>query len=74
MPTHADTKTSTHPVKNDGSNHRRPAPKEESCDRSEMCNNEKNACAPINGTSTRWSDASVVFKYHSTTSSNNPFA
>jgi hypothetical protein len=70
VPTHPDTKTSAHPVKDDGGNHRRPAPEEESCDRSKMRNNEKNACAPINGTSSRWCGAGVTFKYHSTSLNN----
>jgi hypothetical protein len=66
MPTHADTKTSTHPVKDERGNHRSPAREKESRDGSKMRNNQKNACAPINGTFCRWCDASVVFKYHST--------
>jgi hypothetical protein len=64
VPAHADAKTSTHPVKDERGNHRRPAPEPESRDGSKMRDNKKNGCAPINPTSCR--TFGVVFKYHST--------
>jgi hypothetical protein len=64
VPTHADTKTSAHPVKDDRRNKRRPAPEKESCDSSKVRNNEKNAGAPIRRRSSRRCRFGLVFKYH----------
>jgi hypothetical protein len=64
VPTHADTKTSTHPVKNDRGNDRGPTPEKESRDGSSMRNNQKNRTAPIYVASFRQCGFSVFFKYH----------
>jgi hypothetical protein len=64
VPTHADAKTSAHPVKDDRGNERRPAPEKESCDSSKMRNNEKNAGAPICPRASRRCRCGFVFKYH----------
>jgi hypothetical protein len=65
VPPHADTKTSTHPVKNDRGNYSRPAPEKESCDGSQMRNNEKNASAPVNLRSSRRYGFSVILRCQS---------
>jgi len=61
VPTHADTKTSTYPIKDDRGNHRRPAPEKESCDGSKMRKNKKNAASPVNSRTFRQCGSNVVF-------------
>jgi hypothetical protein len=64
VPTHADTQTSTYPVKKDRGNYRRPAPEKERCHSSQMRNDEKNAVGPINRTPCRGYRCHMFFQFH----------
>jgi len=64
VPTHADTKTATHPVKDDRNDHCRPTPEKESRDGSKMRNNQKDPGAPVDAPFSRWRGFGMVFKYH----------